>query len=143
MSCCYFPYFLRRIKEILEKYVLKVIFGIFVSMLTSFVIYIFLQLFITKSFFTCAGNFWGSSGVCSKHGYCNVGDAFTLFPKCECWNGYFGEDCSNTYCYQIESTNEAVCNGHGLCIDYDTCSCDLDYVGSNCSTFIPYKDQPK
>ncbi|EFC41344.1 predicted protein [Naegleria gruberi] len=43
--------------------------------------------------------------------------------------------CNYTLCYNILSNNQSVCSGKGNCSDYNTCVCNTDSYGSDCSLF--------
>mmetsp|Transcript_24246 Transcript_24246/g.42942 ORF Transcript_24246/g.42942 Transcript_24246/m.42942 type:complete len:1794 (-) Transcript_24246:192-5573(-) len=61
---------------------------------------------------------------CSNNGYCS-----TDTGKCECYSGFFGDDCST---YVPCPTN---CTGtHGRCQDDGTCKCNDGWTGLDCGS---------
>ncbi len=68
--------------------------------------------------------------VCSGQGTCVASD------RCECNNGWLGDDCSSpsvTQCFDIMSNETSVCSGHGTCIGLDQCKCDDGWMQVDCS----------
>jgi hypothetical protein len=42
--------------------------------------------------------------------------------NCLCQNGFSGQYCQIPSCNGISAINSNVCNGHGTCVDFDTCN---------------------
>jgi hypothetical protein len=55
---------------------------------------------------------------------------------CRCYEPekYTSSNCSIPLCSSVRSDDQAVCSGHGTCVDYNNCVCSSDYSGLNCST---------
>ncbi|MCP3876982.1 MAG: hypothetical protein GY701_01105 [Sulfitobacter sp.] len=39
-------------------------------------------------------------------------------------------------CYGIESTDPEVCNAHGVCVDQDSCQCEVGFGGPDCAEIL-------
>jgi hypothetical protein len=77
---------------------------------------------------TCNGLNQNDISVCSGNGNC-------LNNKCECFFGYFGNNCELTTCYDIEINDETVCSGNGICTNLNKCLCNKKYSGDNCEIY--------
>ena len=66
--------------------------------------------------------------VCSGRGVC-VG-----YNKCECQDGFFGENCEAWKCFGYFYMHPDVCSGQGECVGPDMCICRSNYGGDACST---------
>ncbi|EFC43847.1 predicted protein [Naegleria gruberi] len=77
--------------------------------------------------FTCFGVFYNNDSACFGNGDC------TSFNGCECFDNYYGDDCSKIYCFGILSDESNVCNGNGKCVDFDICECKEGYNDNTCS----------
>jgi hypothetical protein len=79
---------------------------------------------------TCNGT--NQMESCSGNGYC-------LNNKCECFYGYFGNNCEETTCNNINSVNESsVCSRHGKCNKFNECDCYYGYYGRDCEIYFCY-----
>ena len=71
---------------------------------------------------------------CSNNGYCH-------YNRCICNENYWGDDCSNLFCYNsfcyidfdIFSNQKCFhCSGHGKCLSNGKCECNKGYLGDDC-----------
>jgi hypothetical protein len=100
---------------------------------------------------TCYGVSNQTSSVCGGHGVCVANDT------CSCVNGYDGIECEFPICFGLSlydsqechctsdlSTqecnvvcqrynNQIPCSNHGKCVSPNTCVCNGNYTGSDCS----------
>lgn len=88
----------------------------------------------TNGFTNCQNSCFGVDAsrrtVCSGHGKCIAND------KCECSDGYTGNQCQYPICFGISSSLNTSCSGNGKCINPDQCVCDCGWVGNSCSHAI-------
>ena len=61
--------------------------------------------------------------ACSFNGFCVDNE------KCECFDGYYGENCNLTFSCPLLSN----CSGNGYCTQFGNCSCSYHATGPDCS----------
>jgi Na+-transporting methylmalonyl-CoA/oxaloacetate decarboxylase gamma subunit len=64
--------------------------------------------------------------ACSGNGICGNPD------NCHCLDGYYGEECEITSCFDERADSADVCSKHGECGEKNECSCKTNYFGNKC-----------
>jgi hypothetical protein len=97
-----------------------------------------IELFSTRTYsiinlknITCNGVNQIDNNVCSGNGNC-------LDNKCQCFFGYFGNNCEITSCNNIDSNKQNVCSGNGICSKLNTCQCFKKFTGDFCESYHCY-----
>ncbi|KAL9646280.1 hypothetical protein ABK040_009967 [Willaertia magna] len=86
------------------------------------------EFYVSDITLRCYGIKVTNSSVCGGKGLCSDDD------KCDCFEGYFGKECTIPQCNGILSNETGVCSGHGDCLAYNQCWKDV--YGLQCD-FIP------
>jgi hypothetical protein len=83
-----------------------------------------------------------SNNVCNKLGKCMSYNNCSCFNykninskdnNCNCNNNYDGVFCDSFKCNGIDSNSTKTCNGQGVCVDFNNCTCfTIFFSGSNC-----------
>lgn len=91
------------------------------------------RFFCSYEMYKCNNISANNQSVCSWNGMC-------IFENnCTCEECYYGYDCEQHYCDEIEWNNPQVCNfRHGNCVECNTCVCENEYYGQYCYEFIPF-----